>query len=378
MKKKNTKIVYDCFADDEWVEHPSEDSLFLMTQEGRNNSGSWRNTPEQMSLPRAKRYGSNRLDSPTELDRGESDSPNRIESGFYRNDDNSMRKRSSSPRYHKKEESIASKRSDSPRDHVKNPDENLMRKRNSSPYRTSNRPSSPVNVRSNVNRHSISESYRRSYSPTGRYDRKDIIDEPMMKMTSAKNLEEAMPREKSSISIENFRKKNDKGNMSPVGVVAPRRRTSDESRSKASEPFWDEDESYKRRIPGYKEKIKQMDENILSNKEYNHKISSKDKKLRENTMKLSPQERFLDAKTKFLMLEKEKLKEQDKNAQNLEKKRSIQDEAPISPEIIKNRPTWNRSDESKTLKNQKTELVRRNSFFELDSNEKYFEKESRG
>ena len=377
------------------MEHPSEDSLFLMTQDGRNHSGPWRNnTPEQMSLPRAKRYGSNRQDSPPidVVDRNvENDSPHRNE--FYRPDDNSMRKRSTSPRYQKKDGSVVSKRSESPREYPKNPDEIvLMRKRNG-------RPLSPVNGRgggtnNNNNRHSNPE-YRRSYSPANRYDRKEIIDETMIKMSCPKNLEESIPREKSSISIENFRKKNDKGNMSPVGVVAPRRRTSDESsRNKMNEQYWDDEESYKRRIPGYKDKMKHnVEDNIMMTKEYNQQkvkrfesdtgekmIMSKEKKLRENTMKLSPQERFLDAKSKFLMLEKERLKEQDKNTQNLvDKKRCVQDEAPISPEIIKNRPSWNRSsDESKSLKNQKVELVRRNSFFELDNDVKYYDKEIRG
>ncbi|KAK6636409.1 hypothetical protein RUM43_010070 [Polyplax serrata] len=366
--------------DDEWVEHPSEDSLFLVSQEGRNNSGSWRNNPEQLSLPRAKRYGNNRLDSQQE---GGGDSPNRTESAFYRGEENGMRKRSSSPsRVQKKEGSNASKRSDSPRG-----EENMMKRRSDSPHRRSNRHISPVNMRSS-NKHGDSEVYRRSYSPTGRYDRKDMVNEPFMKSTT-KNLEESIPGEKSPLSIENFRKKNDKGNMSPVGVVAPRRRTSEEGRGKVTnDSFWDEEDSYKRRIPGYKDKLKLSDENLLSNKEYNqkvkrfdenHQMSAKEKKLRENTMKLSPQERFLDAKSKFLMLEKERLKEQDKNAQNLEKKRGMQDEAPISPEIIRNRPSWNRSaEDSKKLKNQKAELVRRNSFFEIDNTDKYYDKEPRG
>lgn len=174
--------------------------------------------------------------------------------------------------------------------------------------------------------------------------------------------------------------------MSPVGIVAPRRRTSEESQSNLEKEFWDDDDSYKRRIPGYKNKVKQIDDDYSRNEDCNHKkdenrkISLMEKKLRENTMKLSPQERFLDAKTKFLMLEKERMKEQEKNMHNLEKKRSIQDEAPISPEIIKNRPSWTRNDESKGLKSDKTNLIRRNSFFELDHPEgiSYYEKEPKG
>lgn len=335
----------------------------MMTQEGRNSSGSWRNTPEQMSLPRAKRFGSNRLDSSPEGDENHLSSRN--DAGLHRGEN--MRKRSSSPTLQKKEGSTGSKGSESPRDYGKNIDESFLRSRNGIPYRSSNRHSSPVNLQNGRN---INPEPYRSYSPQGRYGRKEIIEEPV-KMTSAKSLEQTILREKSSISLENFRKKNDKGNMSPVGVVAPRRRTSDESRNKVDEAFWDDDESYKRRIPGYKEKMKQM-EDVFNNEDSGQKIkmSAIEKKLRENTMKLSPQERFLDAKSKFLMMEKERLKEHDKNAQNLEKRRIIQDEAPISPEIIRNRPSWGKNDDSKVLKSQKAGLIRKNSFFELEPNEK--------
>lgn len=224
--------------------------------------------------------------------------------------------------------------------------------------------------------------YRRSQSPVGRY-RKDSDDEPKRKITPTKNADDYL---RDKIPIENFRKRNEKGNMSPVGIVAPRRRTSEDNRAKLEEKYWDDEDSYKRRIPGYKEKLKQMEESFEKNEDEqkskrndeNRKMSLKEKKAKENTMKLSPQERFLDAKTKFLMLEKERMKEQEKNMQNLEKKRSMQDEAPISPEIIKNRPAW-RNEDAK-LKNEKPVLLRRNSFFEQPEQRdvKYYEKEPKG
>lgn len=97
--------------------------------------------------------------------------------------------------------------------------------------------------------------------------------------------------------------------MSPVGVVAPRRRTSQEPKIQP------EDDSYKKRIPGYKEKRKE--EPPMS--KLRTKIRQPD-----GTMKLSPQERFLDARTKFMLLEQERLEEQEKNFQNIEKKRHSQ------------------------------------------------------
>jgi len=148
------------------------------------------------------------------------------------------------------------------------------------------------------------------------------------------------------IPIENFRKITENGNLSPVGVVAPRQRNVDEGLS----PEIMEKESYKKRIPGYKE---------AANGDL--PVQLRKKKIPDGTMKLSPQERFLDAKTKFLLLEKERLAEQEMNLQNFEKKRHSQVELPISPEIIRARPQWAKEDR---ISPGKSNIVRRNSFFD--------------
>jgi hypothetical protein len=53
------------FADEEWNEHPSEDSLFLVQPTVAGRSSSWKGPGADLSLPRARRVHSSGIESPS-------------------------------------------------------------------------------------------------------------------------------------------------------------------------------------------------------------------------------------------------------------------------------------------------------------------------